>query len=197
MMARIVVEAESNMTEFTQPRRRQQRRLSIAETICESIAHAAEDLHMGAIAVFTETGSTAILISKYRPQAEIYAFCRDLPVCNRLNLLWGVKPVLRQRALTAEEMLYAAEQELVSAWPGKDRGCAWSGGRHADGIRFHQFHAPAPGDSGRRTWDFPAEAAWEEKRGPLKACLPKDQFQVSSSQFSVDILRVLPFLISQ
>ena len=95
MMARIVVEAESNMAEFTQPRRRQQRRLSIAEAICESIAHAAEDLHMGAIAVFTETGNTAILISKYRPQAEIYAFCRTLPVCNRLNLLWGVQPVVR------------------------------------------------------------------------------------------------------
>ena len=76
MMARIVVEAESNMAEFTQPRRRQQRRLSIAEAICESIAHAAEDLHMGAIAVFTESGNTALLISKYRPQAEIYAFCR-------------------------------------------------------------------------------------------------------------------------
>ena len=113
MMGRIVVEAESNMAEFTQPRRRQSRRLSIAEAICESIAHAAEDLHMGAIAVFTETGNTAILISKYRPRAEIYAFCRAAQVCNRLNLLWGVRPVLRQQALTAEEMLRAAEQELV------------------------------------------------------------------------------------
>ncbi len=113
MMARIVVEAESNMAEFTQPRRRQQRRLSIAEAICESIAHAAEDLHMGAIAVFTESGNTALLISKYRPQAEIYAFCRALPVCNRLNLLWGVQPVVRHQALTAEEMLSAAEQELL------------------------------------------------------------------------------------
>ena len=113
MMAKIVVEAESNMAEFTQPRRRQQRRLSIAEAICESIAHAADDLHMGAIAVFTETGNTALLISKYRPQAEIYAFCRALPVCNRLNLLWGVQPVVRAQALTAEEMLSAAEQELL------------------------------------------------------------------------------------
>ena len=113
MMARIVVEAESNMAEFTQPRRRHQRRLSIAEAICESIAHAAEDLHMGAIAVFTESGNTALLISKYRPQAEIYAFCRTLPVCNRLNLLWGVQPVVRDQALTAEEMLSAAEQELL------------------------------------------------------------------------------------
>ena len=113
MMARIVVEAESNMAEFTQPRRRQARRLSIAEAICESIAHAAEDLHMAAIAVFTESGNTALLISKYRPLAGIYAFCRTLPVCNRLNLLWGVHPVVRDQALTAEEMLLAAEQELL------------------------------------------------------------------------------------
>ena len=113
MMAKIVVEAESNMAEFTQPRRRQARRLSIAEAICESIAHAAEDLHMGAIAVFTESGNTALLISKYRPLAEIYAFCRTQVVCNRLNLLWGVQPVVRDQALTAEEMLLAAEQELL------------------------------------------------------------------------------------
>jgi hypothetical protein len=30
-----------------------------------------------------------------------------------MNLLWGVQPVLRQQALTADEMLRAAEQELV------------------------------------------------------------------------------------
>src|SRR5260370_30063214 len=75
MMSRIVIEAESNMGEFTQPRRRRDRHgLSVAETICESIAHAAEDLPMGAIAVFTETGNTARIISKFRPQTPIYSF---------------------------------------------------------------------------------------------------------------------------
>jgi len=113
MMSKIVVEAESNMTEFTQPRRRQQRRMSIPETICESIAHAADDLHMGAIAVFTETGNTARLISKFRPQAEVYAFSHVQPVCNRMNLFWGVRPVRRSHAPTADQMLAAAEQELL------------------------------------------------------------------------------------
>jgi pyruvate kinase len=113
MMSRIVVEAESNMKEFMQPRRRQQRRMSIPETICESIAHAADDLHMSAIAVFTETGNTARLISKFRPQAEVYAFAHVLPVCNRMNLFWGVRPIRRSHALTAEQMLASAEQELL------------------------------------------------------------------------------------
>ena len=113
MMAKIVVEAESNMAEFILPRRREPHHLSIAETICESVAHAAEDLHMGAIAVFTESGSTARLISKYRPQAGIYAFSQVLPVCNRMNLLWGVHPVPHQQGHTAEDMVAAAEQELL------------------------------------------------------------------------------------
>src|SRR3989441_967592 len=90
MMSRIIIEAESNMDEFMQPRRRREHRgLSISETICESIAHAAEDLHMGAIAVFTETGNTARMISKYRPRTTIYAFSRAR-ICSRMNLLWGV-----------------------------------------------------------------------------------------------------------
>lgn len=113
MMSKIVVEAESNMKEFMQPRRRQQRRMTIPETICESIAHAADDLHMSAIAVFTETGNTARLISKFRPQAEVYAFAHVQPVCNRMNLFWGIRPVRRSRALTAEQMLASAEQELL------------------------------------------------------------------------------------
>ena len=113
MMSKIVVEAESNMKEFMQPRRRQQRRMSIPETICESIAHAADDLHMSAIAVFTETGNTARLISKFRPQAEVYAFAHVQPVCNRMNLFWGIRPIRRSHALTAEQMLASAEQELL------------------------------------------------------------------------------------
>jgi pyruvate kinase len=113
MMARIIVEAEQNMAEFIQPRRRSWRRLSISETICESIAHAAEDLHMAAIAVFTETGNTARMISKYRPKSPIYAFSHVAAVCNRMNLFWGVQPVRREHALNAEQMLATAEQELV------------------------------------------------------------------------------------
>lgn len=112
MMARIVVEAEHNMRGFPR-RRREIHALSIAETICESIAHAAEDLQMGAIAVFTETGNTARMISKYRPKAGIYAFSHLSSVCNRMNLFWGVYPIQRDQAGSAEDMLSAAEQELL------------------------------------------------------------------------------------
>jgi pyruvate kinase len=114
MMAKIVVEAESNMAEVVQPRRRRERRgILIAEAICESIAHSAEDLDIAAIAVFTETGNTARMLSKYRPKSQIYAFSHVPAVCNRMNMLWGVQPVQRDHALNSEEMLATAEQELL------------------------------------------------------------------------------------
>jgi pyruvate kinase len=94
-------------------RRRNVRRLSIAETICESVAHAAHDLEMRAITVFTETGTTARLISKYRPEAPIYAFTAFAPVANRLNLLWGVCPVVERTARTGDDMARSAERELL------------------------------------------------------------------------------------
>ncbi|MGH9500818.1 MAG: pyruvate kinase [Terriglobales bacterium] len=112
MMARIVVEAEQNAGDF--PRRRRERHsLGVAETICEAVAHAAEDLPMGAIAVFTETGNTARMISKYRPKANIYALSYVAAVCNRMNLLWGVNPLMQPPVHSGEDMLAAAEQALL------------------------------------------------------------------------------------
>jgi pyruvate kinase len=113
MMARIVVEAEGNTGDFTPRRRREKHSITVAQAICESISHAAEDLRMGAIAVFTETGNTARMISKYRPKTAIYAFSQMLPVCNRMNLFWGVTPVHTVQARSAEDMVVTAERELL------------------------------------------------------------------------------------
>lgn len=115
MMARIILEAEANIAQMPQVTRRRQEdhRYSIAETICESIAHAAEDLPMRAIAVFTESGNTARMLSKHRPRVGIYAFSRNPEVCNRMNALWGVHPVHKDQWESAESMLKTAEAELL------------------------------------------------------------------------------------
>jgi pyruvate kinase len=115
MMVRIIVEAEASMARLPPAprRRREDHQYTVAETICESIAHAAEDLPMGAIAVFTESGNTARMLSKHRPKVCIYAFSRKPEVCNRMNCLWGVHPVYKQEWESAEEMLRTAEEELL------------------------------------------------------------------------------------
>jgi pyruvate kinase len=116
MMSRIVVETEANILQNPVMRRRSERReLSIAEAICESVAHVAEDLNMRAIAVYTESGTTARLISKYRPRAPIFAFAHDAPVCNRLNLYWGVRPVMTREKRTVEAMVELADSHLLRA----------------------------------------------------------------------------------
>jgi pyruvate kinase len=144
MMARIVVEAEDNMGEFTQRRRRDRAGLSIAETICESIAHAAEDLPMGAIAVFTETGNTARMISKYRPEAPIYAFTPSSIVAQRTNLYWGAHPMRCVQGLSAEEMVRVAEKDLLDRLllkPGDVLGVVAGTRQSAGSTNFMRLHS--------------------------------------------------------
>jgi len=112
MMARIVAEAESSSVQPLTPGHREAVHLSVAETICESMAHAAQDLKVKAIAVFTETATTARMLSKYRPAADIYAFSPSETVRNRLNALWGTTPLICPSGLSVERMAQFAEDEL-------------------------------------------------------------------------------------
>jgi pyruvate kinase len=93
-------------------RRRSNGKLSISETICESVAHAAQELDMRAISVYTETGTTARLISKYRPKTDIFAFSYVPGVCNRVNLLWGVTPIICDHTPATDDMVRGAERLL-------------------------------------------------------------------------------------
>jgi pyruvate kinase len=113
MMAKIVIETETQMREapVALPQAGHER-LSIAETICESMAHAAEDLEISAIAVFTESGTTARQLSKYRPKPQIYALSSVEVVINRMALLWGVIPIICAKNYTTEQMVAEAERIL-------------------------------------------------------------------------------------
>ena len=112
MMARIVAETEANMQHPLRPGHREAAHLSVAETICESMAHAARDLKIRAIAVFTETATTARMLSKYRPAADIYAFSSSKTVRNRMNALWGTVPLMCPPQMSVERMAQFAEEEL-------------------------------------------------------------------------------------
>jgi len=114
MMAKIVSETESNLRETSayETHHSNRVRLSIAETICESAAHAAEDLDVSAIAVFTESGATARQLSKYRPKPPIYALSSIDSVIHRMAMLWGVHPIKCPKQLTAEQMVDQAETLL-------------------------------------------------------------------------------------
>jgi pyruvate kinase len=113
MMARIVTEAEQHMSldSHQQPVSRNVR-LSIAETICEATAHAADDLDLRGIALFTESGATARQLSKYHPTAPIFALSPVEVTINRLNLLWGTTPIRCPKVNTTEALVDCAETLL-------------------------------------------------------------------------------------
>jgi pyruvate kinase len=113
MMARIVAETEQHMKlDSRQEPRAGSARLSIAETICEATAHAADDLDLRGIAVFTESGATARQLSKYHPTAPIFALSPIETTINRLNLLWGTTPIRCPKVNTTEALVDCAETLL-------------------------------------------------------------------------------------
>jgi pyruvate kinase len=148
IMAKIILEAESNMPEPL-PRRRHRAHLSISETICESVAHAAQDLDMKAICVYTETGGTPRLISKYRPKAAIYAFATSRAVCARLNLMWGVEPIRREAAVSSEDMVAKAERLMLkrhAVAPGDVIAVVAGTGSTTGSTNFMRLHVVGAGE---------------------------------------------------
>jgi pyruvate kinase len=115
MMAKIVSETEYQIrtnSSHTALGHAPSVRLSIAETICECMSHAADDLDVAAIAIFTETGSTARLLSKYHPDPPIYALSPFESVINRCMLLWGTYPILCDRFHDTDKLVGMAEELL-------------------------------------------------------------------------------------
>ncbi|HWG17875.1 MAG TPA: pyruvate kinase [Acidobacteriaceae bacterium] len=114
MMARIVTETEQQIRLDPPPRRHNplNAHLSVAETICECMAHSADDLELAAIAIFTETGSTARLLSKYHPEPPIFALSPYEHVVNRDMLLWGTFPILCPHARDTDKLVSIAEDIL-------------------------------------------------------------------------------------
>jgi pyruvate kinase len=170
MMARIAVQAEAHLRESQLPRRRRPHHagFSIAETICESIAHAAQDLHMRAIAVFTETGNTARLISKYRPPVPVFAFTPFPEVANRMNLLWGVQPVaLPQAARSSEDMVQGAERHLVKLGKVEDGdvlGVVAGTQQTSGSTNFIRLHVVSPAERRPERRNSGRSAAFPRKR---------------------------------
>jgi pyruvate kinase len=113
MMARIITEAELHIKlESHAETRERVSHLSIAETICEATAHAADDLDLRGIALFTESGSTARQLSKYHPSAPIFALSSVEVTINRLNLLWGTTPIRCPKVNSTEALVDCAESLL-------------------------------------------------------------------------------------
>ncbi|MGM7702308.1 pyruvate kinase [Pseudalkalibacillus sp. Hm43] len=80
-------------------------KLTVTDAISQSVSHTAHNLNISAIIAPTESGHTARMISKYRPEAAIIAVTSSEAVCRRMSLVWGVTPQLSQEAKSTDELL--------------------------------------------------------------------------------------------
>jgi len=86
--------------------------VSFPEAICEAASSAAAATAAAAIVVFSESGTTARLISKQRPVAPIIAFTPFEPVRQRMALYWGVVPHTMPRIEQTDERVREVERRL-------------------------------------------------------------------------------------
>jgi pyruvate kinase len=80
----------------------------VQESISFSACEVAYHLNAGCIVANTRTGLTAHRVSKYRSPVPIIALTYDVPVMNRLSLLWGVYPYRVRKLTTTAEIFTAA-----------------------------------------------------------------------------------------
>ncbi len=86
---------------------------SDSHIVADAAFNAARAADVRAIVVFTESGYSARLISRYRPSVEIIAMTNSIETVRRLLVNYAVRPVLAPHALSTDEMLSQMDTLMV------------------------------------------------------------------------------------
>ncbi|MEA1903924.1 MAG: pyruvate kinase [Actinomycetota bacterium] len=82
---------------------------TIASAVAQAATQIAKNVEANTIVAFSESGSTARLISKYRPEQRVVAFSPNEATLRRMALYWGVIPhKFERRDYTDDEIALAA-----------------------------------------------------------------------------------------
>lgn len=118
MMSRIASMAEQNNALNALGRRNPLQRTEEEDDPSDALAGAAvyvaEHTRAAAVVVFSQTGFTARLVSKFRPAVPIIAFTPFERVARQMNLFWGVRSYLMAEAGEFHEEIVDRVRSLVS-----------------------------------------------------------------------------------
>jgi pyruvate kinase len=84
-----------------------------AQIVADAVYHAAREAKVAAIVVFTASGSSVRLLSRYRPPVAIYAITPFDTVARQLAVTYGVTPVLAPHVASTDEMLAQMDRVLI------------------------------------------------------------------------------------
>lgn len=113
MMDRIIRYTESEIRPQTTDHRLQTTDFSGA--VAEAACTAAGDIHAKAIVAFTQSGFTARLVSKFRPEVPIIGVTPYDNVKRRMSLYWGVTPMLISHVSDTDNMIQKVEKLLIAS----------------------------------------------------------------------------------
>jgi pyruvate kinase len=85
---------------------------SIPDAMCEAAASAAKATNARVIVVFSESGTTARLLSKQRATVPIIAFTPNDEALRRMTLYWGVTPFVMPRRQDPDARVREVERRL-------------------------------------------------------------------------------------
>jgi pyruvate kinase len=115
MMARIISAAEKGYSyKNFREERRQSKIFAFHDAVSSAAVHAAYEIGAKLIVVFTQWGSTALLVSKQRPSMPIIAFTPHQSTMHRLNLYWGVMPKTMGLIENTDGLIKDMEKNLLS-----------------------------------------------------------------------------------
>ncbi|HEY9889771.1 MAG TPA: pyruvate kinase alpha/beta domain-containing protein, partial [Candidatus Obscuribacterales bacterium] len=110
MLARIAIDVETDLRFANEPPATN----DVTHALSEALNVIDKVLNLQCIVAYTESGYSAMIAAGERPQVPVVAFTPDRDVYHRLNLIWGIKPILiKESATTFEEMTKLAETSLL------------------------------------------------------------------------------------
>jgi pyruvate kinase len=122
MMARIAVEAEASMkTRGYREMPRRDQAPARADIIADAAYRAAHLMGAAAIIVFTASGSSARLVSRFRPPVPVFAFTGNPAVARQLSIMYGIRPIVAPDPPNTDEMVKLLDQMLLGQGLVKER----------------------------------------------------------------------------
>ena len=85
------------------------------EVVASAVKDATNSMDIKLVVALTESGNTARLISKYRPEADILAVTFDEITQKSLMLNWGVIPVVTEKPSSTDDMFDVAEKVALES----------------------------------------------------------------------------------
>mgnify|MGYP001277266022 FL=1 len=92
---------------------------AVDDSIAYNASHSSLQINADVILAFTESGATAMRVSKYRPKSPIIALTNSKEIVNKLTLFWGINAGLSEKLNSVDDFFSLGEnigEKFIVDW---------------------------------------------------------------------------------